>query len=108
MRDQQERRKHDRHSTDILSGSPEVWLTVHGGIASISPLKASVLNVSCRGLCLVSDAPLEPGQILKFHDSSLIEPLPHHSIALPKTGIVLWASETMAGYRFGVLNMESG
>jgi len=79
---------------------PLVWLTVQGEIASFSKVRAGVLDAGPGGVCLLTDSPLELGQLLTIHDS-------RQEFSLPRTGIVVWTSETLDGCRLGVRSINS-
>lgn len=76
--------------------SPIVWFEIKNELAP-SSLKANVMDFSENGIGLLTDAPLETGQFVKF-----IKKQKHLEGELPKEGVVMWTLESSEGYKAGV------
>lgn len=94
-----ERREHERQPCE---GEISFNIIGHEQKHEILPsttMAASLIDLSQSGVGLTTEAPLEPGQILRFVKVPA-------GCDLPATGIVLWTAEMASGNRVGVQFME--
>ncbi len=83
----EERRKHPRRSCELT-----VPFTV-GGLESKESgklfLYGDTIDISATGLCITTDYPLEPGQVLSFGNQRLV-------------AVVKWGGKLDNSYRVGI------
>lgn len=97
-----ERRAHSRNTKKVSASqdNPIVWFEIKSDFAPLAK-KATIMNLSEKGMGLATDSPLETGQFIKF-----VKKQKKIAGLLPETGIVMWTLESSEGYKAGVKFLE--